>query len=349
MNAIIGFSNILTRPNLAPEKQKSFVKVINASCNQLLTIINDVLDISKIETGQVSIVQSSVNINSLLRSIQSLFLHNATNKNNKLLLNLSLQDNLCVFETDEIKLNQILANLVSNAIKFTDNGEIEMGYYVKDSHIEFYVKDTGIGIAQENHQTIFERFRQVDMSESRNYGGTGLGLAISKAFVELLGGKILVDSEVGVGSTFRFTLPIVSAQQVVENVEVDEQESYNFSNYTILVAEDEDANYVYLSELLAETGATILRANDGAMAVEQVRMNPNIDLILMDIKMPVMNGLEATTVIKNMRSEIPIVALTAYAMSGDKEKCIAAGCNGYISKPLFGDELLREVKFYLVK
>ncbi|HPJ46496.1 MAG TPA: PAS domain S-box protein [Tenuifilaceae bacterium] len=347
MNAIIGFSNILTRPNLSPEKQKHFAKVINASCNQLLTIINDVLDISKIETGQVSIVKSSINVNSLLRSVQSLFLYNATNKKNKLQLQLSLPDNLCIFETDETKLSQILSNLVSNAIKFTNNGIIEVGYDMKNSTIEFYVNDTGIGIAEEHHQTIFDRFRQVDMSESRNYGGTGLGLAISKAFVELLGGKIWVTSEVGVGSSFRFTLPYDGVGQHVEVSDDSKQDSFSFNGSTILVAEDEEANYIYVSELLSDSGVKVIRAFNGAEAVEHVRSNPKISLILMDVKMPVMNGLEATTIIKNMRKDLPVIALTAYAMVGDREKCLQAGCDSYIAKPIFGEELLREIGNFL--
>jgi PAS domain S-box-containing protein len=347
MNAIIGFSEILLRPNITPEKQKTFTNVLNASCNQLLTIINDVLDISKIETGQMNLLESETNLNTILRNLHSLFTPNATNKGNELRFSFDLSDDQSLVVTDETKLNQILTNLISNAVKFTDNGKIGFGYKVKGENLEFFVEDSGIGISPENHNLIFDRFRQVDMSTSRSFGGTGLGLSISKAFIEMLGGTIGVESELGKGSRFAFTIPYKPIVPFQKKTVVKDTDRYDFSGFNILLAEDEVANLMFIKELLDDTGSNLIHAYNGAKAVEEVRNNSNIHLILMDIKMPVMNGFEATGIIKNMRPDIPVIALTAYAMLGDKEKCFAAGCDGYISKPIHGTELLRLVATYL--
>lgn len=347
MNAILGFSEILVRPNLAKEKQALYAEVLNAASNQLLGIINDILDISKIETGQVTIHQSEVNLNQILRSVQSLFLQNAKNKGNEIVITPGLPDSKCLVVSDESKISQIITNLVSNSIKFTNKGRIEIGYNVKDGWLNFYVNDTGIGISPEDQKVIFDRFRQADTSPNRNYGGTGLGLSICKAFVEMLGGEIGIESEVEKGSRFNFTLPYKPVQEPHGAILLKAKNSYNFSSNTVLVAEDEPNNFYYLSEILSDTGIKIIHAKDGAEAVEKFALNPSIQLILMDIKMPTLNGIEATRMIRGINPDIPIVALTAYAMAGDKEKCLAAGCNAYISKPIIKDDLLSSLDLFL--
>lgn len=347
MNAIVGFSEILLRPNLSKEKQTLYTEVLNVSCNQLLGIINDVLDISKIETGQVVVHSSELNINKMLRSVASMFTHNANNKKNKLNLSLYFPDEECLMVTDEGKVTQIITNLVSNAIKFTDCGTIDIGYRVSEANVEFWVKDTGIGISPEDQPIVFDRFRQVDSSPKKNYGGTGLGLSICKAYVEMLGGDIGVKSQVGKGSRFYFTLPFQSVQSKAQKTSSAHRQNYDFKGKTILVAEDEPANFFYLNELLQETGASIIHVVNGAEAVDRVEQNPNIHLILMDIKMPVMSGIRATEVIRSSGNSIPIIALTAYAMSGDKEKCINAGCSDYVVKPIVRDELFSTIEMYL--
>lgn len=349
MNAILGFSEILVRPNLAKEKQTLYAEVLNAASNQLLGIINDILDISKIETGQVTIHEGKVNLNQILRSVQSLFMQNAKNKGNQLLISPGLPDKNCLIISDESKISQIITNLVSNAIKFTDNGRIEIGYIVKNNFINIYVEDTGIGITEDNQRIVFDRFRQADMSPNRNYGGTGLGLSICKAFVEMLGGGIGVESEFGKGSKFFFHIPYKPVLSPEGEFLTKAKAKYDFSSFTVLVAEDESNNFFFLKELLHETGVRIIHADNGAKAVEIFGLNPQIQLILMDIKMPVLNGIEATKMIRAIDSKIPIIALTAYAMAGDKENCLAAGCNGYLSKPLIKDDLLSIIELYLRK
>jgi PAS domain S-box-containing protein len=339
MNAIIGFSEMLLRPDLPKEKQVTFTEVLNASCNQLLTVINDVLDISKVETGQMVVHNGMVHINDLIQNIHSLFLPNAKKKGNILSLNFSLSNESCLTLSDEAKLRQIISNLVSNAIKFTHDGEIKIGYRVVDDFIEFYVHDTGIGISPENFHVIFERFRQADHPDSRKYGGTGLGLAISKAFVEMLGGTIWVQSQLGKGASFFFKVPfnpIIGGERSKRETQVD---NYDFSNLNILIAEDEEANIVYMQEVFEETSANLFFAINGREAVSQVSTGTKFNLIFMDIKMPILNGVEAAQAIRALGVNVPIVALTAYAMAGDKQKYLELGFDHYISKPVLRKEL----------
>ncbi|MFP4557435.1 MAG: PAS domain S-box protein [Bacteroidales bacterium] len=347
MNAIIGFSDILLKPNLAKEKQKLYAEVLNVSCNQLLGIINDVLDISKIETGQVTYNESQTQVNQLLKTTKSIFEHNAKNKNNRIILLPEFNNQLVVF-TDEAKLQQILNNLVSNAIKFTHNGTIKVGYQVKDNMMNFFVEDTGSGIAPKNHHAIFERFRQAELVPDKYHSGTGLGLSICKAFVKILGGTIGVESELGKGARFFFSIPYKPIAAPNLRSREDKITNYDFSNATILVVEDEQANFIFINDLLEETKAKIIHARNGVEAVEQVGLNPNITLILMDIKMPIMDGIEATGIIRSMNIDIPIIALTAYAMAGDKKKCIDAGCNAYVSKPVVNNYLLSTLAEFIL-
>jgi CheY-like chemotaxis protein len=243
----------------------------------------------------------------------------------------------------------VMINLINNAIKFTRKGKIEFGYLVKKEKIRIYVKDTGIGIAPENHELIFMRFRQVNASASREQGGTGLGLAISKALVEKMGGVILVDSSLGNGSTFWIDIPFreVEAGAINSTIEGMEPEiTYNWSGKVVLIAEDEDANYTLLRIYLKNTECRIVRASNGQEAIDMT-MQLKPDLVLMDMKMPVMGGFEATRQIKKSFPEIPVIAQTAYALSDDRPKAIAAGCDHYISKPISKKILLNALSRYL--
>lgn len=340
MNAIIGFSEILLRPNLSQEKYAFFGNIINEACMQLLSVVNDVIDISKIETNQISIFEDNININETIKRVANIFSRSAEKKKNTILFDLALPDEFAFIRTDETKFSQIINNLISNAIKFTENGEITLGYKIANNRIDCFVKDTGIGISKENHHVIFERFRQVETSDSRKYGGTGLGLSISKAFVELMGGDIWVESELGKGSEFHFSLPLKTIQSISDKKNQSKTETYDFSGRTILIAEDEPANFVLLQSWFEEDNVNILHASDGAEAIELLKLNADVDLILMDIKMPVLNGIEATKLIRKFNTNIPIVALTAYALAGDKDRCIAAGCNSYLPKPLKRNDLM---------
>ncbi|NHB69074.1 PAS domain S-box protein [Perlabentimonas gracilis] len=350
MNAIIGFSEMLLNPKLPTERKDFFAHILNSACHQLLSVVEDVIDISKIETGQMEVHLGKASINKAIYRIRDIFEPQAQANGVQILVSCHLPNNRDEVLTDSSKLNQVLTNLLNNALKFTESGTVDIGYTLADSMLKFYVKDTGVGIDPSNHELIFERFRQVDMGSTRNYGGTGLGLPICKAFIEMLGGTIWVESELGKGAKFYFTIPYepVITPEVTQGKMV-ESDSFCFADKTILIAEDEEANYLYISELLEDSGATLIRAFDGQAAVDIVQSNSDIDLILMDIKMPVMTGVEATRVIREMNVSIPIIALTAYAMTGDRENCLAAGCNAYISKPVRRVELLKAIAEYLTK
>lgn len=347
MNAIIGFSEVLLKPTLSDEKQKFFTSVLNEACQQLLTVVNDVIDIAKVETKQVKVYHSDVDINKVLQKAHSLFSQNAEKKGNLISLSFGLPNSSCIVVADETKLGQIINNLLSNAIKFTTDGEIELGYRVENKFVKFYVKDSGIGISPDHHKIVFERFRQVEVDDSRKFGGTGLGLSISKAFVELMGGQIWVESELGKGAVFFFTIPFIPVKKEKQQEIYNATDNFNLNGKIIILAEDEQANYLLINAWLEEANAKILYAVNGIEAIALYEKNPQCDLILMDIKMPEMNGLEATKFIKAINKNVPIIALTAYAMAGDKEKCLEAGCNGYLSKPIKRQELFNLIAAYL--
>ncbi len=341
MNAIIGFSDLLASDDLDNEDRKEYIRHIRNSGELLLNIINDIIDIAKIEAGEVKIIEQDCNINDILN--ESYVTHKdiltRTKKDRDIQLRFEKgHENSFFIKSDPFRIKQVLSNLISNAIKFTDHGEIKFGYeFMDNSYLLFYVKDTGIGLPPDKADIIFERFRQVEESSVRNYGGTGLGLAITKNLVELLGGKIWLDSEEKKGSVFYFTLPVhmIRFLNVEESTVNTIPENYQWEGKTFLIAEDDHSNFKVLSEYLHKTGVKVLRANDGLEAVELYMNNQKtVDLILMDIQMPALNGYEATKAIKKVHPQIPVIAQTAYAMSGEKEKSYKAGCDDYISKPI---------------
>lgn len=346
LNAILGFASFLKNPDLGLEKTVSFVDIIDSSGRQLLGIINDILDISKIEAGQISISISPVNITTILDELYQQFEKQAEQKEIQLKFNHEFQYRNLQISTDEIRLRQIITNLLSNAIKFTHNGYVELGTRIKDNYLEIYVKDTGIGISGSDKEIIFEPFRQVENNNSRMYGGNGLGLSISKALVEKLGGTISVESELGIGSTFSFTTPLTSDKQTRKS-KANEVSEAHWDKHIILIAEDECFNYLFLEELLAPTGVKILHARNGKEAVELVRKNPQISLVLMDLKMPVMDGYTATRLIKEFEPKIPVIAQTAYAMSEDKERTVKAGFDNFIAKPILPNNFIRVLADYI--
>jgi CheY-like chemotaxis protein len=255
-----------------------------------------------------------------------------------------------LFLADEIRLKQVLINLINNAIKFTDKGHIEFGYYAEDEFINFYVEDTGTGIAAEYHSLIFERFRQVGSAIAREKGGTGLGLAISKAIVNQMGGDIFVESEPGKGSKFQFKIPLILLQDSDRSIPQDLAEQVgtvlSWEGKTILIAEDEDANFTLLQLFLRNSGCEVLRAKNGREAVEMVNKYPT-DVVLMDLKMPVMDGFEATVSIKRQFPNLPVIAQTAFALSNDRIKAVEAGCDNYLSKPISAKTLINTLARYL--
>ena len=354
MNGIIGFANLLNDPDLSFSTRAEYINVINNNSKNLLHLIEDIIDIAKIEAGQLSIKKSAFNLNKLLDDVYAMFnklMEKSANKNVELKIKLPKNDDPVIF-TDEHRLRQILANLLSNAVKFTETGYIEFGYKItKENFYEFQVKDTGVGINPDKTGLVFDRFRQVDGSPTRKHGGTGLGLAICKNLVKLLGGNIWVNSEPEKGSTFYFTIPLHHDKtiKVSSTLTVNEEitTDISFKGYTILIAEDELINYTYLELLLKKNGATLIHASNGKEALEVITQDPTVDLVLMDIKMPMMNGYEATKLIKIQRPALPVIAQTAYAMEEERKKCLDCGCDDYISKPIEPSVLFKKIKYFL--
>jgi CheY-like chemotaxis protein/anti-sigma regulatory factor (Ser/Thr protein kinase) len=251
-----------------------------------------------------------------------------------------LSDTSCIVLADSVKVRQVLTNLINNAIKFTDKGHIKFGYVIKHNALEFFVEDTGIGIDPVHHDKVFERFRKAENGKEKFYDGVGLGLAICKGIVELLNGEIRLESEKGKGSTFFFTIPYEPVNQTDVTGIINSSVQLNLKEETLLVAEDDEINYLYIRQIFKGTGFEILRAKNGKEAVEICEKNDRISIILMDIKMPVMNGYEAIKLIREIRPDVKIIAQTAFALNDEKEKALKVGCNDYISKPFRKDQLL---------
>lgn len=352
MNGIMGFSSLLEDPDISDEKQKQYIKFITNSSNQLLRIIDDILEISQLETKQVKANKEQICLNDLLLDLFSIFDLKAKEIKVPLYINKSLSDKQSMIYTDGVKLNKILSNLLGNALKFTSAGFVEIGYQLKNGIIEMYVKDTGIGIHPEKQEIIFERFSQEEKELSKVYGGLGLGLSIAKENVELLGGKITLKSEKGKGSTFYVTIPYIPAypDEVTGKLDDDKKQTLTGDQlYTILIAEDEEVNYLYLEALfrIINLNTRLVHAKNGQEAVEICKNNEQINIVLMDIKMPVMNGYEATKQIKEFRPDLPIVAQTAYSTTEDKDKAKSAGCDDFISKPIRKETLNQIIARYL--
>lgn len=346
LNGIIGFSELLTHEGLSKNEIVEYKAFISQSGKRLIEIVSNVLDISRIQTGQVKIDKKPVSIHSIFSGLFTLFSPVAKAKGISLKFHNQNDEDRTIF-SDESKLVQIFTNLINNAVKFTKSGEIDYGYEMSDNLIKYYVRDTGIGIPHDLHTKIFERFIQAEQSLTKDYEGAGLGLSISKGLVELLGGKMWVESEIGKGSTFFFTLPYtfvnVPSQINVNNSETATKHAHRI----ILIAEDDWINFEYLRTILAKSGISVIHAENGEQAVEFVRSTADIDLILMDIRMPVMNGIEATKLIKQIRPNLPIIAQTAYAFNEEKNKILSIGCDDYLAKPLERTKLNELINMYL--
>jgi PAS domain S-box-containing protein len=355
LNAIIGFSDLM-KDDISKEEIDSFAMTIHKSGRHLLGLIEEIFDISLIEAGEIKLQIDEYEVNDLLNEIFAVISREQIllGKNSiKLRINIPVNGDNVRISIDQKRFKQILVNLLKNALKFTKEGYIEYGFtfeHINDNgFLKFFVKDTGIGIAKDKQQLIFDQFRQADDSLTRTYGGTGLGLSISKKLVEILGGEIWVESETGKGSTFFFTLPSAKFTSVPVNPvsAVSDIPEYDFSGKKLLLAEDDDPSFLLLKAMLRKTGIEIIRAKNGIEAVSLSRSESNISLILMDINMPEMNGYEATKIIKAEKPAIPVIAQTAYSISGDKERTIESGCDDYISKPIKKQELFRLIQKYI--
>lgn len=350
LNGILGFTSLLNDPDITSEDEQYFCRIINQNGEQLLSIINDIINIATIEAGQEKVREREVNVHEMLELLYGQFKLQSSGKQLMLNYRARISRTGQIIKTDETKLRQILTNLIGNALKFTDQGMVEFGCRQSGSMLEFFVTDTGVGIPPEMHGVIFERFRQANMNPKKEYRGNGLGLAISKAYIELLGGTIWLESTPGKGSTFWFTIPY---QPIVKTIEpyspADIQVPADAGKgKTLLVAEDVYANFQLIEAILKKMEYRIIHVENGKEAVEACRNNPDIDLVLMDMKMPEMDGFEATGIIRQFRPLLPIIAVTAYALGGDKEKTLKAGCDDYIAKPVKANVLVEILNRFLV-
>ncbi len=350
MNAILGFTELILASDPPKKERVEYLNLIRKSSNSLLTIIEDIIDIAKIESNQIKIHMKICKPVEILNDLYLLFKEMLKNYGSgediELRINVAISDLNIKFYTDADRLRQIISNLLNNAVKFTDFGFIEFGFKkVDQNHILFFVRDSGPGINDEMKDKIFERFIQIENTNSLKQNGAGLGLPICKNLVNLLGGSIWIESVVDKGSDFYFQLPLneIKDEEEIKPVirKIDESpHDYVWNEKHILIAEDDDSNYLFLSRLIGQYGAETLRAKNGLEAINIAESEENLDLILMDIKMPEINGLEAAKYISAIRPEIPIIAQTAFAMDGDKAECLKVGCCEYISKPIEKQNLL---------
>lgn len=360
MNSIVGFADLLSDPNISLDEKQAFVEHINTSSASLLHLVDDIIDISKIEAGQLEISKSQCYVNTILEELYSSFdkiRKESAKEDVRIKVMMPVKEENFSIYTDNFRFRQVMMNLIGNALKFTTKGEIEFGYQLdlgdsdkeKTGNVTFFVKDTGKGISDEMLDSVFDRFKTYRDNNESELPGSGLGLAISRNLVELMGGVMWVESKENVGTTFWFSLPLIKPKGLKKKEYSDgKTKGVDWSSKTILLAEDEENNYKFVQAALKKTKVNLLRAHNGQEAIDMFSNNKsNIDIILMDIQMPGMNGYEATQKIKNITEDIPIIAQTAFAMAGGKIKCFEAGCDGYISKPYKAKDLIETISKYL--
>jgi PAS domain S-box-containing protein len=338
MNAIMGFTDFLRRPDLASDKRETYISIVRESGNHLLSILDDIIEISRIETGQISPNYSAVNLKNCVSDLyKTLKITIPKTKHIDFILEDSSIPDDVILSTDKVKLSQILANLINNAVKYTEEGRVCLSYTISNSsgNIEFSIEDTGEGIDPKFHTVIFDRFCRLDSDLAMKMGGSGLGLAISKAYVEMLGGAIGLKSEHGKGSVFSFTIPLITAEEIRTSSipEIPTNQSKG-RNELILIAEDDDTNYLFFSKLLTSRNYRVIRAKNGKEAVNHVAENQEIRLVLMDIKMPLMGGIEALKTIRELNPHLPVIAQTAHALPNEEKEIQSEGFDGFLTKPI---------------
>lgn len=347
MNGILGFTELLKSHDYSKDEQNKFIEIIRQSGVRMLSTINNIIEISKIESGVETVQLNKVNIEKLIQELYHFFIPEAKRKGIKLIIEKEETDSDLTFYTDEYKLNSILTNLIKNALKFTKKGSIKIGYSITSEVANFYVVDTGIGIKKEKQNAIFNNFVQADASHSSGFEGSGLGLSISSEYTKMLYGKIWVESEFNLGSTFFVNIPnqFQSPKPEQNKTEIaTNNKTVIPRDYKIIIAEDDISSVFLLKYILNEITDNILHAADGLEVIELIKNNPDTDLILMDSKMPKLNGMEAVKQIREFNDKVYIIAQTAFAQDGYREKTIAAGCNDYIEKPINKTKLLEMIR-----
>ena len=346
MNGILGFLELLKRPNLTEDKKEKFIEVVNQSGERLLETINKIVEVSKIESGQVDISFVEVDIGEIMTYQYDFFKEQATGRGLDFKLNMDTVSELKIM-SDRFKLDGILTNLINNAIKFTRQGYVEFGAFIEKGDLVFYVKDTGMGIQENKQDAIFERFVQADLSLTRPYEGSGLGLSIVKAYVEIIGGSVRVESKPGEGSIFYVAIPLLVSKETELEAAIHDLSEINInSKVKILIAEDDDISISYMKTILEGDWNELLFCSNGISTVETVRSQPDLSIVLMDVRMPDMSGIEATREIRKFNKTIPIIAQTANALLNDQNEAIQAGCNEYLTKPLNRSKLLELILKY---
>jgi len=364
MNAIMGFAALLNE-NKIPESDKiKYSSRIYKNCQVLLHFIDNILDMSKIHAGQMEIIKTNLSVNNALQELYEHYtreIEELKSKNIEIILSIKPEDKEYIIYSDPFRFNQIMHSLIGNALKYTEKGSIKFGFiphynteYDKEPDmLQFFIEDTGIGIPSDKSEFIFDRFSKIEDDNSKLYRGAGLGLYIAQQLVNLMGGKIWVHSHLSKGSTFNFTLPYFDIEDIKPVKQKKEKPkrrilpSYDWRNKTILIVEDEQNNFIYLSEIIKRTGAKILEASNGKQAYECIQKHSEINLVLMDLMMPEMDGYEATRKIKLLRPGLPVIAQTAYTMAKEKKKSLETGCDGYISKPYDPPVLLDLINNFL--
>lgn len=347
MNGLLGFVDLLKDPNLSYEEKMEYITIIEESGHRMLNIINDLINISKVESGQMQLNLADSNINDQIRFIQNFFKLEASNKGIELITSCPLESDLSIIKTDREKVYAVLTNLIKNAIKFTAKGTITVGYVIKDNKMEFYVKDTGRGIPSDKLKAIFDRFQQVDTQLSNGIEGSGLGLTISKAYIEMLGGKIWVDSLVGEGSTFYFTLPYnpqLENNRPYDLIEPEPSICMLPEKVTLLIVDKDDQERKYLKELLNTYNVRILSASTYMEALEKCKSTTEIDLVLMHITKSITDGTNAVKQMKELKPSMPVVAVSTYAIDNEHSHELF---DEIIMKPLLSDRLIQIVEKYL--
>jgi CheY-like chemotaxis protein len=349
LNGILGFGQILTDTTLTSDEKEEYLSMLNTSSDRLINTVTNFIDISLLKSKTQEVNKRDFELESLINAIAQIFVKPCQSKNLDFSIDIPLAGQGLIVNTDKELLEKALFHLVDNAVKFTDNGFIKIGFEINETNVSFYIKDSGKGVAPEFHKEIFNSFSQEDSFMTRGYEGSGLGLSIASGIIGLLGGKIDLYSEKGKGSTFSFSLPCISQSSAIKlknsfaiNRKADEK-------FKILVAEDDEFNFFYINMLLKADLVDIYHAENGQEAVEFCRNNPDIDLVLMDLKMPVMDGFEATSLIKAFRNDLPVIAVTAFSGSEDRRKAMSAGCDEFLTKPLKKEILFDTlVKFGMV-
>ena len=347
MNAILGFSDILSTQKLSESEKTEYITVIKRSGKNLVSIIDDLIEMSKIDTNQVKPNHSAFNIDEVLNDIKQT-IEITIPKDKPLTIFLDDPKHPITYQliSDETKFRQIIVNLVNNAVKYTEKGSVNFGYKINpdDNALEFYIKDTGIGMTAEDSKNIFDRFNRIQNDKTINLSGLGLGLAISKAYIEMLGGRIWLESEENIGTTFNFTIPLkLNGLPITPVKEVELNSIDNVKPLTILIAEDNDINFMLINRVMEIRKYKVIRAKNGEEAVNICKENDNIQLVIMDIKMPIMGGFEARKIIKSFKPYLPVIAHTAYSSAEINSEVYDAGFIDCISKPLDKSKLFRVI------